>query len=239
MQGVGTTTAGAFNVTNSTEVSRLFVRDDGNVGIGTTWPTFQLQLSTDSAAKPGSNTWTVFSDERVKRNIRDFSDGLSVIRGIRPVWYQYNGKSGLTEDNKDHIGVVAQEIKKVAPYTISTHKTKLNPGDTTYTEFYTFNSHALAFASINAIKELDQKIALLSPATLIANITQYVKDALAQLGFSIENGVARLKGIITATLEVGSPEAPTGITLYDEDTREPYCLKIKSGEIVKMRGKCG
>ena len=35
------------------------------VGIGTTSPSYQLQLSTDSAAKPTSNTWTIASDARI------------------------------------------------------------------------------------------------------------------------------------------------------------------------------
>jgi hypothetical protein len=56
----------------------------GNVGIGTTSPTHQLQLSTDSAAKPNTNTWTIVSDQRIKKNILDFTDGLNVIMKLKP-----------------------------------------------------------------------------------------------------------------------------------------------------------
>jgi len=44
IQGHGTTTAGALNITDSAGTSRFFVRDDGNVGIGTTTPTSPLHV---------------------------------------------------------------------------------------------------------------------------------------------------------------------------------------------------
>ena len=83
-----------------------------NVGLGITGPTYQLQLSTDSAAKPGTNTWTVASDARIKTDIRPFTDGLNTILGINPVWYKYNGLGGFTADGKDNVGVIAQDIEK-------------------------------------------------------------------------------------------------------------------------------
>ena len=46
--------------------SRMFLSSSGEVGIGTTSPAYQLQLSLNSAAKPTSSAWTVVSDERVK-----------------------------------------------------------------------------------------------------------------------------------------------------------------------------
>jgi hypothetical protein len=127
------------------------------IGIGVTGPTYQLQLSQDSAAKPGTNTWTVASDERLKTDVRPFSDGLDTILGINPVWYKYNGKGGFPADGKDNIGVIAQDIQKVAPYTVSTFYSKLNPTDATNTELLNFNSGDLTFVTINAIKELNNK----------------------------------------------------------------------------------
>jgi hypothetical protein len=148
-------------LTNSTiyvpAVDALVVNSSGNVGIGTTSPSYKLQLSTDSAAKPGTNTWTIASDERIKTSIHPFTDGLSVLDGINPVWYQYNGKADFTADGKDYVGVIAQDIEKVAPYTVSTYKTKLNANDTNETELMNFNSHALTFVLINSVKELDSK----------------------------------------------------------------------------------
>jgi hypothetical protein len=127
---------------------------EGKVGIGTTSPSYLLQLSDDSAAKPGTGAWTVASDARIKKNIRPFTDGLSVLENVNPVWYQYNGKAGFVVDGKDYVGVVAQDIEKVAPYTVNTYKAKLNANDTGETELLNFNSHAITFVLINSVKEL-------------------------------------------------------------------------------------
>ena len=39
-------------------------------------------------------------------------------------------------------------------------------------------------------------------------------------------------------LTVGSVERPTGITLYDETTRDPYCVKMRGGYLVSIFGDC-
>ena len=45
------------------------VLKNGNVGIGVDAPIYDLQLLNNSAAKPGSSTWTVSSDRRLKKDI--------------------------------------------------------------------------------------------------------------------------------------------------------------------------
>ena len=77
-----------------------------------------------------------------------------MILGINPILYKYNGKAGFEADGNDYIGVIAQDIQKVAPYTIGTYMTKLNPNDEMETELLNFESHALVFNLINAVKEL-------------------------------------------------------------------------------------
>ena len=151
----------AFHPNGDPNNPLMVVRSPG-VGIGTTSPTYQLQLSTDSAAKPGTNTWTIVSDARIKKDIRPYTNGLSIIKRINPVWFKYNGKAGFPNDNQEHIGVIAQEIVKVAPYTVNTFRGKLNPEDKKETDLLNFNSHALTFDLINAVKELDSNIIKLS-----------------------------------------------------------------------------
>ena len=151
--------AGNFNIVQEGVTgNRLVILNNGNVGIGTTSPTFQLQLSTNSAAKPTSSAWTVVSDERVKTNIRPYETGLEELLQVKPKIFDYNGKAGFDTKAKNNIGVIAQEIKDVIPETVKKHNAKLNEEDTEDTELYNFDSHALTFALINSVKELNNKI---------------------------------------------------------------------------------
>ncbi|MBI4225309.1 MAG: hypothetical protein HY617_03175, partial [Candidatus Sungbacteria bacterium] len=45
--------------------------------------------------------------------------------------------------------------------------------------------------------------------------------------------------IITQKLTVGSASQPNGITLYDEVTKQPYCMKMRNGVMVSETGICG
>ncbi len=137
----------------------MTIKASGNVGIGVANPSYLLQLSADSAAKPGTNTWTIASDVRVKKDIRPFEDGIDVLKHLNPVWYKYNGKAGFpVNDSKEYIGIVAQDAQAYIPYSINTFKAKLNPEDDEETELLNFNSHAITFILINAVKDLSQQV---------------------------------------------------------------------------------
>jgi hypothetical protein len=130
----------------------------GKVGIGLDNPAYQLQLSTNSAAKPTSSAWTVVSDERVKTNIRPYETGLQELLQIEPKVFDYNGKAGFDAKIKNNIGIIAQEVKDIIPETVKTYEAKLNENDEENTELYNFDGHALTFALINSVKELSAKI---------------------------------------------------------------------------------
>ena len=136
----------------TTSTERLRIDIFGNVGIGTTAPDALFSVN-GTASKPGGGSWSVFSDRRLKQDINPFKDGLSVINGIKPVTFRYNGKLGHPTD-KTYVGVIAQEIQTVAPYTVDSFKAKLNPEDVTETDILRFDPNALTYISINAIKEL-------------------------------------------------------------------------------------
>lgn len=122
-----------------------------SVGIGLS-PTFQLQLSTNSAAKPTSSAWTIASDVRVKENIAPFTDGLATLLKINPVSYTLNGKAGMRKGEYG-VSVIAQQARDVVPYMISSFKAKLEPNELE-TDVLSFDAGALPFVTINAIKEL-------------------------------------------------------------------------------------
>lgn len=145
-----------FNFVNSGTSVLTVDLSTQRVGIGTISPSYRLHLSTDNAAKPSTSAWTIASDIRLKKDITPFIDGLDIVTKINPVRYRYSGLANMPTD-VENIGIIAQEIQKVAPYTVGTFKTKMKKEDIVETELLDFNSHALTFVIINAIKELNKQ----------------------------------------------------------------------------------
>jgi len=142
------------DLSNATTTKFAVDTGNGNVGIGTTSPSYQLQLSTDSAAKPSTNTWTIASDARIKKETGEYTKGLDAVCALRPVTYEYNGAAGFEADGKENISIIAQEAIEHFPECVGTFNAKLNEGDEDETELFNWNGHALTFALVNAIKEL-------------------------------------------------------------------------------------
>tara|TARA_R110000868_G_C10946726_1_gene767480 strand:+ start:882 stop:2087 length:1206 start_codon:yes stop_codon:yes gene_type:complete len=126
----------------------------GKVGIGLDTISYQLQLSTDSAAKPSTNTWTIVSDSRIKTETGEYTKGLDAVCALRPITYQYNGAAGFAVDGKENISIIAQEAMQHFPECVGTFEALLNKSDEEKTELYNWNGHALTFALVNAVKEL-------------------------------------------------------------------------------------
>ena len=135
-----------------------------SVGLGGT-AAYDLQLAAGAfnggtAAKPGGGSWTNASDANLKEDIHSFKDGLSTIRNIRPVYYKYNGKACLPKNY--YVGVVAQELKDIAPYMVSTFE--YLPGNPRTLEeaknkvetYFSVDNSALAYVTVNSLKELDE-----------------------------------------------------------------------------------
>jgi len=144
---------GTLGTNTANGIERMRITEAGNVGIGENNPGYLLTLGSNSAAKPGSNAWTVTSDRRLKKDIKPFSDGLQVLTNIKPVWYQYNGLGGMPNDGKNYVGIIAQDMQLVAPYTIGTFK-----DSETNTEYLNYDSNAVTYILINSVKEQQAEI---------------------------------------------------------------------------------
>lgn len=127
--------------------TRMVLDSTGRLGIGVSSPTFQLHLSQNSAAKPGSNVWTVSSDERLKKDMHPFEDGLEVLGKIDPIWFTYTGAENHPKEQ--FVGATAQAIQKAAPYMVTTLKEKSTVGD----KLLGVDYGPLQFIMVNAIKE--------------------------------------------------------------------------------------
>ena len=153
---------------------------DGYVGIGTPSPSYQLQLSTDSAAKPTSSQWTVASDARIKADIESVSKSyaLARIEAVRPVSFRYIPEylDETKSEDKTYYNFIAQELEQVFPECVRRSGQKLEKvvtpevkgGDgktiaaavmeTVVDDIASVDSHSLIIHLIAAVQELSAKV---------------------------------------------------------------------------------
>jgi hypothetical protein len=126
-------------------------------------PAYALALTVDSAGKPSTNTWTIASDSRLKRNIKELVGGLDIIKRLRPIEAEYNGMHHLPEGHRI-TGFLAEEIRDILPGTVTSHRGKLREEDEEETEILDFNIHEVLIHLILAVKQLAAKLPADSPA---------------------------------------------------------------------------
>lgn len=114
----------------------LFLRDDQNIGIGTTGDTtYRVDVSGKLRATGGVFTW---SDRRLKKNIQPYKNGLDKVLQMNVVSYQYNysidpnqnfdlteadssklktieAQGDIVADPSPQIGLIAQELQTLVP----------------------------------------------------------------------------------------------------------------------------
>jgi len=102
----------------------------GSIGIGTTAPAYQLQLSTDSAGKPSTNTWTIVSDERIKEDIELANLDLcyEAVKNIPLKRFKWKDKVYSAEQVGDRrkLGWIAQDVEAVFPKAVRIKEFKYN-----------------------------------------------------------------------------------------------------------------
>jgi hypothetical protein len=146
-------TASSLNVTNSIAGSLLFVRNDGNTGIGTSSPTEKLHV----AGNVLSAAYLYTSDERFKKNISEIPNALDKVLAFRGVTFDWRvdeyPERNLPMDKT--YGFIAQDVEKEAPELVKT-------GQDGFKSVQYGNITALL---VEAIKELSNKFETYSDRT--------------------------------------------------------------------------
>jgi hypothetical protein len=93
-----------------------------NIGLGTNTPSYRLHLSTDSAAKLSSSTWTVSSDIRLKENIETADLDLCYNNVKNLPLKRYTWKNEIYNDNevndRSKLGWIADDVELIFPKSI-------------------------------------------------------------------------------------------------------------------------
>ncbi len=141
---------GGTDTTPQNSVARMTILNNGNVGINTNAPT--QKLSVVGTTGNTSGVWLMNSDIRIKNIGEDFTDGLGIVNSIHPVNYTYKANAPFFDGGKPQIGIIAQELEKIAPYMVS--KTK----GAGYSDLRTLNPQAFPYLLINAVQQQQVQI---------------------------------------------------------------------------------
>jgi hypothetical protein len=104
----------------------------------------------EAGAATFNNNVTAFSDERLKDNIETLEDGLDKVEQLRGVTY--------TRDDREEIGVIAQEVEKILPEIVLTADDEMGTKSVDYSR--------ITAVLIEAVKELSAKVKELEIAVL-------------------------------------------------------------------------
>jgi trimeric autotransporter adhesin len=90
----------------------------GDLGIGTTTPSYKLHVNGTAAG----TSWTNTSDSRFKTNIVSLSGGLDIIQQLTPVSYIWNalGKEHGGDSTALQYGFIAQDVETILPDIVHT-----------------------------------------------------------------------------------------------------------------------
>lgn len=87
----------------------------GHVGIGTESPGLFTLAVNGAAAKPSGGSWSVFSDRRLKKNIKPLVSTLKRLLSLRGVAFEYKQPDQRFGLPGRQIGMIAQDVEQFFP----------------------------------------------------------------------------------------------------------------------------
>ena len=156
--GSSNTFIGQGVVASAVGVSSELVIGQGLTGKGT--QTAFIGGTTGAYNGADSSTWLQVSDERIKKNISDNTDGIDKINSVRVRNYEYRAPEEITDLPQScaatsgpgmRIGVIAQELRAVLPECVTEAASGM----------LSVSTDPLLWYLINAVQTLSAKVAQL------------------------------------------------------------------------------
>ena len=242
LQGNGTSaitavtgTAGQFPYYNGTNTllatSSIYLATTGNVGIGDTTPdalldvkgTVCLDLNADEACTDNTST---ISDARLKTNVTDITDGLSLVGQLRPVRFNWNGE--YNTGTSSSLGFLAQEVEQVFPELVIT--------DTA--GYKNLDYSKLTAVLAGAVKELDARTMFVANA---ATSTVLTVDVAGNVGIGTTTPAYKLQvvGDVAAIgfVNTSTREAKTDINYSTASSSDDMLNQLVNLKVATYRYK--
>jgi hypothetical protein len=143
----------------------------------------RIQIDANGSVLVDGGSVGTVSDSRVKKDIEDLSDGLSIVKQLRPVKFKYKGNTEYYNgDDKTYHGFIADEVKAIAPQYITEVTNKIYDDEydgsnivdfdeelkdkkfTSVDDFKTMSQTDLIPMLVKAIQELEARITALENA---------------------------------------------------------------------------
>jgi hypothetical protein len=250
-------TSTILSLYNGTSSPAVVIDKDGNVGIGTSTPSYELHVAGDI----GAYSFVNISSSSTKKSIvnlgsEEYNNILDKIASTSVATYRYQFES---DDAPTRLGLIAEEapeevlsvdrggvdVYKLASFSLAGVKAlgeKINLLDARITKLE---------EKVEALQENEgQEIVFNEPG-----IIKFFND-LKNLGeATLEEGKVVFNEIFTSTIIVENVYAntitaqslivkndnatQTGITLYDRMTGLPQCLYFENGNMEYTSGECG
>ena len=138
----------------SNDYELVFGRDADGKGSNTGF----MKANSGMYQSNNSSSWSTTSDERIKKNIVDYNEGLSKILNVRVRNFEYrteeeitafeNPRSAKIDKQGIQLGVIAQELEQVIPTSVSETSDGVK----------VVNDDDIMWHLVNAVKELSAKV---------------------------------------------------------------------------------
>ena len=129
-----------------------------NPGNNTMTEVFKIESNGDTYTNDGT-VHSLASDSRVKSDVADLTDGLTILNQLRPVTYKYNTKSEFynpIDETTTRYGFVADEVKTVAPQYIKEGEGKVDGVEVD--DFKTLSQTKMIPMLVKSIQELSAEL---------------------------------------------------------------------------------
>lgn len=112
--------------------------------------TGDFEVRVGNAFKLGGGPFAALSDKRLKRNVKEYADGLNEVMQLNPVTFKYT--KDIDPKAKNYVGVIAQEVQQVAPY-MTENTDVFDDNDKSKGTYLSIDPNAFTYMLINAVQE--------------------------------------------------------------------------------------